>query len=239
MYLVSVGTVMIVVVVVAWWSLRQFFLRDNQVYTQSLTYVAIASGGGDAAVRQFRSYASMSGERRDFPWPSDRDLVQYRDAGSQSGVLDLGRGPSLTDVWLDRFGSKLLVREDLVGPAPVELAPEGGGFRVRPVPGVPDPLGLRLARLTGAAVIEPDKTVRSAAVEGDRIVVREAGAAADARRSTRSRARSSGRGSGGKSPGIAAGSCSSGPPGWRRLDDTRGFFKTSDVDAVIAFEVER
>jgi hypothetical protein len=231
-YLVSVGTVMIVVVLAAWWSLRQFFLRDNQVYTQSLTWMSVAPGGTGAVARQFRCYASMSGERRDFGWGADRDLVDYRDAGPPDRVLDLSEPRRLDDVWLDRFQAKLLVREDLAMSPPLVLVREDGGYRVRPVPDVPDPLGLRASHLAEAVVLEADGSVRAASLEGQRVVLLETAPGRPALDPItraligRFRPAPSGRAVVIRARGLV------------RLDDTTGFFKTADLDAVLAFETE-
>jgi hypothetical protein len=232
-YLVSVGGVMIVVVAVAWWSVRQFFLRDNQVYTQSLTHVAVGAGDGDAVARQFRCYASMSGERRDFPWAADKDLVDYRDRGPARRVLDLGGPRRLDDVWLDRFHSKLLVREDMVLRSPVVIVAEGGGFRLRPVAEVPDPLGLRTATIARAVVVEADGGLRGATVDGSLIRVGElvdptrASALDPVARALLGRF----GGGGGRRLLVVR------VAGVNRLDDTSGFFKTSDLESVLAFEI--
>jgi hypothetical protein len=234
-YLISVGTVIVVVVGVAWWSLRQFFLRDNQVFTQSLTFVAVGAPPGDAVVRQLRSYASMSGELRDFPWDEARDLVVYRDPGSPRRTLAAGAGRRLDDVWLDRFDSRLVVREDVVQRSPLELVPEDGGWRLRPVADAPDPLGIRLARVVSAAVIEPDRTVRLASIEGNRIAVRPDAGPVGAEvldamvRPLIGRFRR-------RSPEAPARLVLVRASGVRRLDDCSGYFRTVDRDAVFAFE---
>jgi hypothetical protein len=232
-YVASVGGVLAVVVAVGWWSVRQVFLRDNQVYTQALTFVSVPSGGGAAAARQFRCYASMSGERRALPWPERRDLVDYRDRSRSQRVLAVAER-RLEDVWLDRFHAKLLVREDLAIPAPLMVDPESeSAIRLRPSAGVPDPLGLRNAKVTRAAVIEPDGTVRSAATDGFRVTVGElvdtgAPHAVDpVARALLGRFR---RGQGGRLLVLRL-------AGVRRLDETAGFFRTEDVEAVLAYEL--
>jgi len=232
-YLVSVGTVMVLVVGAAWWSLRQFFLRDNQVYTQALTYVTVPAGSPDAVIRQFRSYASMSGERRDVPWEEGRDLVAYRDPGGRERTLALGGARRLEGVWLDRFQSKLVVREDLVQRAPVELVPEGNGFRLRPVAGAPDPTGLKLCTIKAAVLIGSDLTVLAASVDGTRITPLGpappggAGALDAFARTLLGRFRPAG---GGRVVILRA-------SGVRRLDDVAGFFHVEDLEAVLAFDV--
>jgi hypothetical protein len=235
-YLVSVGTVMVVVVLASWWSLKQFFLRDNQVYTQALTFVSAPAEDGKAVVRQFRCYASMSGESRDFPWDPTRDLVAYRDPSAQGRVLATSPSRRLDDVWLDRFQSKLLVREDLVVDAPLELVADGAGFRVDRTAKGSDPLGLRTCTLTAAAVIGEDGSIRAATVDGNRIMPRDKpdqggdvpgfdGFA----RALLGRFRKGAHAGGRQLVVVRA-------AGVRRLDDVTGFFHVADLQAVLAFE---
>jgi hypothetical protein len=222
---------MAVVVLVGWWSVRKVFLRDNQVYTQSLTYVAVPSGDGPAVVRQFRSYASMSGERRGMPWPAGRDLVVYRDRAKPQGVIDLG-SRRLDEVWLDRFHAKLLVREDLVIPAPFAIDVEDGGFRLRPRAGAPDPLGLLNGAITRAAVVEPDGSLRSAKVEGYGIRVGDPvePGAANALDPLARQLRGRFRRDGGRRLVVLRFS------GIQRLDDTSGLFRTGELEAVVTLD---
>jgi hypothetical protein len=177
----------------------------------------------------------MSGEERDFPWDPARDLTAYRDPSAKGRVLAVSAPPRLDDVWLDRFQSKLLVREDLVQDAPLELVPEGSGFRVERKPKAPDPLGLKVCTLTAAVVLEEDGSVRSATVEGNRISVQGAIAAGEASaldaftRALVGRFRQGGPAPGKRLVIVRA-------AGVRRLDDVTGFFHVADLQAILAFE---
>jgi hypothetical protein len=147
-------------------------------------------------------------------------------------VLDLSEPRRLDDVWLDRFHAKLLVREDLALKAPIAIVAEDDDFRVRPLPDVPDPLGLRTATFTQALVIEADGTLWNATVEGWRIVRGQKAEAAPgsaldgATRALLGRYRGPGMG---RVVIVRA-------TGVRRLDDTSGYFKIADLEAVVAFD---
>lgn len=165
-YLVSVAFVVIVIAGGAWSVLRTIFLRDNQVYSQSLA-VAMAGGGPHPrlAMRHFLGFASMSGERRSLVFPGVRDLTVHRagDPGA-SGVLSMGPdGATLEDVELDRFHGKVVLRLDEEGPSPLRMVPGppgGTAFRLVPAGDAADPWGLSRARAVEAWSVSAGKWMR-------------------------------------------------------------------------------
>ena len=136
-YLTSVGFIIVATALAGRWVLRGFFLKDNQIYTQSLTLVSIGPDGR-AAARQIRSFASMSGERAMIPVPSGGTTHVYRAPGRPAPTRRVSTtGEALVDVWLDRVEAKVLLRDDRVGPSPVAVEATGPGrWRLRPVEGV-------------------------------------------------------------------------------------------------------
>jgi hypothetical protein len=153
-YLVSTGFVVVVVVFGGRAALKSFFFKDNQVATQcftAATIVANADGPPVASLRQWRLFASMSGERRTLPVPSCRDGVVYRDRNAAPLRFETGPfGERVVDAPLDRFAAMTLLREDRFGASPIEARLEtradGLVARLSPRPDVDDPAGLRFAR---------------------------------------------------------------------------------------------
>ncbi len=236
-YLVSVGFVVVVVVLAARGVLRSFFLRDNQVYSQACTVVTLGAGDAPAVARQFRCYASMSGETWSTPWPAHRNLLAYRDPGFPPGrFMTADAGASLEDVRLDRFHAKLLVREDLVDAAPLRLEAEGsGGFLVRTREGVDDVLGIRHATFRRAILIDGGGA-HACRVDGARISLDPAapapafGALPRALIGAFAGPLPQGAGTPGRRLLVEA-------EGARRLDSPAGLFQLNDLGSFLVFEI--
>ena len=156
-YLISVGFIVVATALGGRATLKTFFLTDTQVYTQSLTLVTV-SEAGHCAMRQIRSYASMSGEVRDLRVPPGGNVVCYRSLGRPAPLRR--RSPEVdgfVDVALDRVDGKVLLRDDRAGRSPLRIEAEGANrFRIRLVDGVDDPFGLRGAVPIEAALVLPD-----------------------------------------------------------------------------------
>jgi hypothetical protein len=166
-YLTSVGFIVVATALAGRWTLRGFFLKDNQIYTQSLTLVSLGTDGR-AAARQIRSFASMSGERASVSLPAGGTTVVYRFPGHPAPTRQVGpSGEVLVDAWLDRIEGRVLLRDDRVGPAPVVVEAVGPGrWRLRPVEGVPDPFGIGAAPPVEAALVLKDGGLVPLKVDG-------------------------------------------------------------------------
>lgn len=248
-YLVSVGFVLVVVVFGGRAALRSFFLRDNQVATQSFTaalFDADPSGAPRALVRQWRSFASMSGETRDLPLSAPGRTTVYRDR-TRAPLPFSDDGPArLAGVFLDRFDAHVLLREDRLDPAPLAATEEprvdGTVFRVAPTPGAPDPARLRFATPRRAWLWDGVGTAVEGASDGP-WSFRFAAAVASA---------APGSGANGPPVEVRAVVARSVPPrpgdlpvrrlvvtldGAARLDDPSSYFNVEDRGAVLIFAV--
>ncbi|HYC76599.1 MAG TPA: hypothetical protein VEI02_03125 [Planctomycetota bacterium] len=242
-YLASVGFTLAATAFGARAVLRCFFLRDNQVYTQAFT-LATFDGAGDTrrhVLRQYRCFASMSGEERDLPIPPGRDVVVYRDPSRPAHVFDETPGSEgLADAPLDRRRAKVLMREDVTGPPPLRLeadAVDGARrLRLRPEAAAEDPTRLRLAAPRAAWVLEPDGRVTPGRPDGDGYVF-------DGGPRTGDDLPAEVRALLGR---YASGFDGAPPPGPRavflvdgaaRLDGTEGYFHVEDRGAALVFEL--
>ena len=187
-YLSSVGFVVLAVAVLAYDVLGDIFLKDNQVYTQSITLLVHEGGEEPLLVgRQFLCFASMSEEVRDLRFAPGTDLVPYLDPERGRGCR-LDRGPGgeviLRDVHLDRRERKLLVRVDRVAPSPVvlESEKEAGAFELRFREGGEDPFGLREATPEEAFLVERGRWARHFAYEDGRLAPSDPGPPRDGQR---------------------------------------------------------
>jgi hypothetical protein len=242
-YLASTGFVLAVVVLSGRAVLRSFFLRDNQTATQAFTAATIEATpqGGRAVLRQWRSYASMSGERRDLV-VGGPDVAIYRATDAPPydvavGALEL----RLRGLELDRFHKSVLVRDDRVGAAPLrlELRPDGAGAEiatVRPTDAGEDPVGLRLAEFTGAWLLDSDGSTRYAAPDAAgrfRFVAGAAGAAPPPEvRAAVARSVPPDRAAGGGPRRLVVVGRGAG-----RLDRTEGYFLVEDRGFALIFVV--
>lgn len=243
-YLVSTGFVLVAVVFGGRAVLRSFFLRDNQTATQSFTAATVdctASTPRRAVVRQWRSYASMSGERRDLVVGGPGTGV-YRAAGDAPfRVSEDAEAFRLADVELDRFQKNVLVREDRDERAPLDLVLErsatGETARIVPIADADDRAGFRLAAFDAAwlldgqggavpGTLDPDGSFRfeagKPAAGGPPIEVRSA----VARSSPPAEAAG-----GGRRRVVVTGR------GLRRFDDVRGYFNVEDRGFCLVFVV--
>jgi len=233
-YLTSVGFIIVATALAGRWVLRGFFLKDNQIYTQSLTLVSVGADGR-AAARQIRSFASMSGERAVIPVPSGGTTVVYRSPGRPAPTRRVSAtGEALVDVWLDRVDAKVLMRDDRVGPSPVAVEASGPGrWRLRPVEGVPDPFGIGVAAPVEAAVVLKDGGLVPLRVEGRDLLPAEG---AEGFRIDAAARALLGRFApfAGADPGAGTGGILVRLGTSRRPDSTEGCFEVSDRGAIIA-----
>jgi hypothetical protein len=156
-YLVSVAFVTVLVVALSTQVLRKIFLKDNQVYSQSITLlVGEDNKSGRLIARQFLCYASMSGEVRDFVLPGARDAVVYGlSSGDEPVVRRLeGEDLKLLSVKLDRSALKRVVRMDHDVPNLFGITPGEDSFAVRLDSDASDPLGIRSAQILDAVLVE-------------------------------------------------------------------------------------
>jgi hypothetical protein len=248
-YLVSVGFVLVVVVLGGRAALRSFFLRDNQVATQSFTaalFDADPRGAPRALVRQWRSFASMSGETRDLPLPAPGRTTVYRDRARPPLPFSDDGPIRLAGVALDRFDAHVLLREDRVDPAPLAVTEEprvdATVFRIAPTAGAPDPARLRFATPRRAWLWDGVGAAVEGAPDGP-WAFRFAAAGATA---------APGTGANGPPVEVRAVVARSVPPrpgdlpvrrlvvtldGAARLDDPSSYFNVEDRGAVLIFDV--
>lgn len=176
-YLASVGFVVVVVGVLAFHVLDTIFLKDNQVYTQSIALLVDPPEGEPLTVtRQILCFASLSQETRDLSFAPGADLLAYRPAPARSpGAWGRAGGRRvLHGVLLDRRLHKRVVRRDHVGPRVLDVYADPGrpgAYRLEARPGVPDPLGLRAAEPREAVLVKASGWTRALEPAGpDRLV---------------------------------------------------------------------
>ena len=156
-YLVSVAFVTVVVVGLATRYLKDILLKDNQVYTQSIA-VAIADGAPDGRLlmRQFLSFASMSGETRDLVLPGCRDAVVYGVSDADEPPIRSLSGEDLRveQVTLNRTDKKRVVRVDRDVPSPFRYREVSGDLEIRLDDQPFDPLGLRSGAIKDIVLVD-------------------------------------------------------------------------------------
>ncbi len=160
-YLVSTGFVLVAVVFGGRAVLRSFFLRDNQTATQSFTAATIDCSAAEprrAVVRQWRSYASMSGERRDLVVGGPLTGVYRVPGEAPFRLAEDAAEVRLVDVELDRFQRNVLVREDRNEPMPLDLTlvrtAAAATARIIPVADTDDRSGFRSAVFDAAWLLD-------------------------------------------------------------------------------------
>lgn len=156
-YLVSVGFVTMLVALLAWHVLGRIFLRDNQVYTQSIALILCDGGPNERMVmRRFLSFASMSGETRDLELDGLGEAVVYGLSDADAPVLREVDGHRLLihRVELDRYRGKRVVRIDSDAPRLISASVTEDSATVVLEDGRADPWGLRRCRLLDGVVIE-------------------------------------------------------------------------------------
>lgn len=172
-YLTSVGFVLALVIVGAYFALTRVFLEENQLLQQSVQAALIHSPTeGEAALRveQLACYASFNDQpvelafdAEDCPWPIH--------AESSRGLGDVMMSPdgkrlTMPAVVVDRHARKQVVSLSRTAPSPIRV--ERGGPRsatLRPVPGVPDAFGLWTAKRV-AAFVRDDGWLHGARFDG-------------------------------------------------------------------------
>lgn len=177
-YLSSVSFVVLVVAGVAWNVLDRIFLAETQVYSHQVG-IAIADDGqpGRYASHRFLCFASMSGETRDLRFAASEDLLAIRAAaGARGPVLERADGGiTAHGVPLDRYRSRLVLREDRTGTLPFRFVSDGEALRLEIEPlAEGDPLGT--ARVTALFSVEGGQWARAWRREGERFVPTTLGA---------------------------------------------------------------
>ena len=126
-YLISVSFVVVIIAGGGYRVLKSIFLKDNQVYTQSMGLLlsprtaeqSAASAAPPLVLRRFLAYASMSAEERVMEFPRNADVTVL--AGTHALQVPRELVPQEHTRWglsLDRHQDKVLARIDSAEAAP-------------------------------------------------------------------------------------------------------------------------
>ena len=132
-YLISVSFVVLMIAAGGYGVLKHIFLKDNQVYTQSMGFMLSPQAPGQPLVlRRFLAYASMSAEERVVEFPREADLSVLRASHALQEPQQLvAETHSRWRLFLDRHQDKVLVRVDSREQAPWAFEELGdGGIRM-------------------------------------------------------------------------------------------------------------
>jgi hypothetical protein len=167
-YLASVTFVVLVVALGGYRVLKSIFLKDNQVYTQSVALmVGEARPGADVLLRRFHAYASMSAEQCGLAFPEGTEPLLVAGDALRAGVVRPDLHRAHWTLGLDRHEGKALARVDDLLPVPWLIRPDGAGFHCERVP---HPSPLAEARITGAFLVDQGRVMQQFAMRGERLV---------------------------------------------------------------------